>query len=187
MRLFIALPLPEVGRLSLIAYQQMLRRHLNDNVRWTSHDQLHLTLKFLGETPDDLLPALGQLVREAAAGAQPISARWSHSLGAFPHLQAPRVLWRGLQEGAEAVSQLAARLESAVVALGLPAEERSFAAHVTLGRVRPAAVGRRLAAAIEPVEGETFLLGRLELIESVLLPQGPQYTTRVAASLGVGG
>ena len=180
MRGFIALTLPPHTRDALGVCQAQLRQRIGDGVRWTPVDQLHITLRFLGSFDTARVNALLALVQRVADNARPIEAAWSPAVGAFPGPVAPRVLWVGLQQGADAVSAVARDIEAGVVALGFAAEEHAFHPHVTLGRVRSPVeaiqVGQRLRGGqMQP--GETdFRLETIAFIESVLTPEGAVHT-----------
>lgn len=190
MRGFIALALPPHAREALGACQATLRSLTGHDIRWTPVDQLHITLRFLESFDAARVPALLELVHRVAGNSRPIDAVWSPSLGAFPHLDAPRVVWAGLQQGADEVCVVAREIEAGVVALGFAAAERAFHPHVTLGRVRrPADAGaarQRLRDGRMPLAGMVFRLETIALIESVLTPEGAIHTPLGAASLGQG-
>lgn len=119
-----------IAALNRVVHQ--LRGQLND-VRWTRPDRLHLTLKFIGEIDNRLLPQLCTSVRDACLGVAPFRLGIA-GLGAFPKDKAPRVLWAGISEGAEQLRELAERLEMHLAELGIPRESRLYTPHLTLGR-----------------------------------------------------
>ena len=180
MRAFIALTLPDAAREALARHQAALRAAGGDAVRWTPVEQLHLTIRFLGDTDRGLIDPLLDVLRHAAADTAPMAADTLASVGAFPHLGAPQVLWIGIGEGAQAITQLAQRIDEGVVALGAPPEHRAFHPHITLGRVKAPAQARRIGQALEAspqhLERVPFRCDRLVLMESALTPQGPVHT-----------
>lgn len=116
-----------------------------DAVRWTAPENMHMTLKFLGDVHQDDVPYLKEELDEVAAE----SARLQLELGAngcFPGERTPRVLWTGLEGDLRRMSSLVSRLEGAMVSCGFPEERRSFTPHVTVGRVRSGTQKRVLAA-----------------------------------------
>ena len=131
-RVFVAVELDPGTIAALDRVVQQLRSKLS-GVRWTRPEQLHLTLKFIGETDNRLLPQLCTGVREACAGIAPFRLGVS-GLGAFPKDKAPRVLWAGIDEGAAELRRLAERLEAQLADLGIPRESRLYTPHLTLGR-----------------------------------------------------
>ena len=114
-------------------------------LRWVRPDGLHVTLRFLGPTEDDRLPALRNAVEAAAAGLGSFPASLEGG-GTFPRPDAPRVLWIGVAEGAAGLSRLAGRLGDALAAAGWPRDDRPFSAHLTLARADGVADGARVAA-----------------------------------------
>ena len=116
-----------------------------DAVRWTAPENMHITLKFLGDVHRDDVRYLREELDDVAAE----SSRLRLSLGAngcFPGDRTPRVLWTGLDGDLRRMLSLASRLEGAMVKLGFAEERREFAPHVTVGRVRSGTQKRVLAA-----------------------------------------
>lgn len=101
--------------------------------RWVRVDGLHLTLRFLGATPDDRQRDVATAIAAAARGVSPFGVVLSGG-GAFPNPARPRVLWIGIAEGAPELAQLARRLEERLKPLGWPPEGRPFEPHLTLAR-----------------------------------------------------
>lgn len=190
MRAFIALTLPPATRETLVAYQALLRPAIGRAVRWTPPEQLHITLQFLGDIRPEQADALTTRLRDAARAALSIEAAWRPAVEAFPTLRTPRVLWVGLRQGEDMVNALAARILEGTAALGIPAEERAFHAHATLGRVRSPADAVRVGCAVQTVTGwpatVAFRLETLVLMESLLTPQGPIHTPLATLRLGGG-
>jgi 2'-5' RNA ligase len=172
-RLFVAVPLPEatvraVEAIVVAVRSQALPEGMRD-VRWVRLDGLHLTLRFLGPTPDDRIEPTADAVHDAAAAVEPIPIRLAGT-GTFPAYGRPRTLWIGVVDGGDALAALAARVDGALVAARWPAETRPFRAHLTLARSDGLAAGplvaERLAAALgdATIEAE---LDRLVLFESL--------------------
>jgi 2'-5' RNA ligase len=105
------------------------------DVGWVATENMHLTLKFLGDVRGEDIAGVCEAVRGAVAGVSPFELE-IRGAGAFPNLSRPRVIWLGSAEGDEAMADLAERIESALGELGFPREARRFHAHLTLGRVR---------------------------------------------------
>jgi len=159
-------------------------RLLAPGVAWVTRENLHLTLKFLGnvETPR-LAEVEGALA--AAAAARPTYELDVRGLGAFPTRTRARVLWAGVGAGADETAALAAGVDAALAALGFAREGRDFAAHITLGRVREPRANPRLAEALDA--GAAFgrqRVGRIALMRSELSPRGARYTELASLSLG---
>jgi 2'-5' RNA ligase len=179
------MPLTEDLRSAAAALQEPLRRTAA-NVKWVEPQNLHVTLKFLGETQEALLEGIVRAMQAAAAGVEPFRLRL-RGVGAFPNPRRPRVVWLGVVDGVEPLTGLAQRLEDGLAPLGVEPEGRPFRAHVTLGRVRNAAPGGRLAAEIEAMSatdvGE-MMCTEIVLMRSQLSRSGPTYTPVETARLG---
>jgi 2'-5' RNA ligase len=176
MRTFIAIPLPAEAR-NLLASLQDEMRPLGSDVRWTAVPSIHLTLKFLGEIDAGILPRLAGRLRDTAATHSPFRLHL-RGLGAFPELRGPRVIWCGVGGDLPALVRLQEGVEEACVAGGLPAEDRPFRPHLTLGRVRSK---RNLPALIDYIKiGSArecaFAVGDFHVYQSILKPAGAVYT-----------
>jgi 2'-5' RNA ligase len=144
-------------------------------VAWVAEENLHVTVKFIGSTDETRVEAVLQALRASTATARAFEVT-IRGLGAFPTPSRPRVLWAGL-EPAEPLAALAAEVDRAVAALGVPPEARPFAAHVTLGRVRALRRNPRLADALaRPAELGALPVRGVSLMRSELSPRGARYT-----------
>src|SRR5213592_1357183 len=104
------------------------------SLKVVSTRQLHLTVKFLGDTEEGLVPQIVTAIKEATAGLRPFEIR-VRATGAFPSLGRMNVIWVGV-EGAEPLARIAASLEASMEPLGFRREDRAWKAHVTLARVK---------------------------------------------------
>jgi 2'-5' RNA ligase len=184
-RAFLAIEMPDALRPGLAQVQEELKKSRAD-VRWAPVGNIHLTLKFFGNVPDDEIGPLAQAAREAAAETAPLQLQ-ATSTGAFPSPQAPRVVWLGLGGDMVPLTQLFYRLEKAFAALGHLPEGRAFNPHLTLGRVKSPANRERLArllTKLPPVDWPPFEVKELILFQSVLSPQGSKYTPLKVIKLG---
>ncbi|MEW6309219.1 MAG: RNA 2',3'-cyclic phosphodiesterase [Bacillota bacterium] len=182
MRLFIAIALEQCVRAALAAAAKRLAATGAD-VKWVEEENLHLTLKFLGEVEAGRIETLTAALTKAAAGAQAFTLSLD-GLGSFPGSGAPRVVWARVYTGAKEAAALAARVEQAAAGLGFPREERSFSPHVTLGRRRTSYGGEALATAI--AAGQLAASQRVDefvLYRSDLRPAGPVYTRQAVVPL----
>jgi 2'-5' RNA ligase len=175
MRLFVALDIPDDVRSTLAALAAKLRSACG-NARWTRIAGLHVTLKFIGETS----PEKAQAIRSALASLPPRSAFTMNfrGLGFFPNERRPRVLWAGVAADPE-LAPLAADVETALAALGLPREERAFSPHLTLARFDSPRGLDALHAAIGKAGSPEFgaaTAREFHLYQSVLKPGGAEYT-----------
>lgn len=178
MRAFIALTLPPPVREALAGLQQQLASAGAD-VGWVKPDQLHMTVKFLDDITEDQRRQVEVMLREVIA-AQPVWTMALDHLGAFPKLEAPRILWVGAGAGREPLVQLARQIEQGAARLSLRREERPFSAHVTIGRVRSGRGLPELAHALQAARWDPpapWPVESLTLYQSVLTSKGPTYTT----------
>jgi 2'-5' RNA ligase len=131
LRTFVAIELVDPARAAVADYLATLRP--TPGVAWSQPENLHLTLKFLGNVPTATLPVLTERLADATASQGPFAISVA-GVGAFPNLARPRVLWVGCK--ATPLPTLAAAVDAACVRAGFAAEDRAFHPHVTLGRVR---------------------------------------------------
>jgi 2'-5' RNA ligase len=137
-RLFVAVPVADeirraVGELMEAVAGAPIDERAFGQPRWVRVDGLHLTLRFLGATPDERQPELATALAAAAQGVAPFPVVLSGG-GSFPNPYRPRVLWIGIEEGEAQLADLARRLDDQLAPLGWPREGRPFAAHLTLAR-----------------------------------------------------
>jgi len=171
---FIAADVPPTPSLKDFAAEL---RKADGPLKVVSPDQLHLTLKFLGDTEEGLVPEIVTAMREAASGVRPFEI-CVRGTGAFPSLGRMNVIWVGV-EGAEPLASIAAALEASVEPLGFPRENRTWKAHVTLARVkgsRDLEGARKILRARATEEFGTHRVDAIHLKRSVLTPQGAQYS-----------
>jgi len=188
-RLFVALEPPEAVRRRLGAIADELRRAAGraaDDVRWVPPENVHLTLQFLGAVPEERVPGVEAALREAAAGARPLSLA-VRGAGGFPNARRPRVLWAGLEGDLAPLAALVGAIGARLAKLGFPPEERPFSPHLTLGRSREGHGAPGLAGALAGVAEEAaapWRAAEVVLFESHLSPRGPRYEAIARAPLG---
>jgi len=179
MRLFWAVNLPEPLKSRLASVQKELAKFC-PGVKWVEQENLHLTVKFLGEAPDILVPDITAKVQEALAGLQPFELLLQGT-GTFG--RPPRVIWVGVGGDLEALRKVWDRVEDALAPAGFPRETRGFKPHLTLGRVRE---GRKVRLPDETVgmDGSAaFTVASVDLMRSVLTPRGPVYSVLFRVAL----
>jgi 2'-5' RNA ligase len=186
-RLFIGLPLDEAARERIAAIVEGVRatEPAGRGVRWVRLDGLHLTLRFLGPTPESRLAALAEAIQAAAAGSEPIGLRIAGA-GAFPTRGRPRALWLGITDGTDRLGVLAGRLEEALERAGWAREERPFRPHLTLARADGVRSGPDTVAALAAAVGDTSIdarLDRIVLFESITGTGPARYEPRAQALL----
>jgi len=183
MRLFVALELDEAVRARLNRVQTGLQR-LGSDVRWIPRDQLHVTLKFLGEVNDRDVSGVSAAVRFAAGRHSPFSFDVA-GCGCFPPAGPVRIVWVGVGEGADPLVQVARSVDDELSKLGFPKENRPFSAHVTVGRVKEDRSGGRIRQAVQAARCEPAGQDAtsVTLMSSVLSRTGPTYAAVSRAPL----
>ncbi len=187
-RLFIALPLPGHVKDAVGRAQEELRAALPAaRARWTRREQLHVTLKFLGNVDSQLVDDLTGTVAHACArfGPLQLSAR---GLGMFPNPRRPRVIWVRVADRHERLGALHRIVETASAAFTSEKREPAFTGHATLGRCT--ALNRKetvalatLAAGMEHRPFGEWQADAVEIIRSELGPGGSRHTVLAALSL----
>ena len=187
LRTFIAVEVDSALRSALAEIQQQLRPYAPD-VKWVETENLHLTLKFLGDVDE---AAMGDVVNavERCAASSPAFVLNVVGCGAFPNLRNPRVIVAHGREPTDALADLHRTLEAALADLGFKRERRAFKPHLTIGRVRRRSPGRvfseQLEARSHVAQGEQHV-SAVAVMTSELTPTGPLYTRVAEARLGDG-
>jgi 2'-5' RNA ligase len=133
-RLFIAVPLPPTAVDACRELVDVVRAAIDPKgARWVRMDGLHVTLRFLGDTASDVVPAVGAAMRTAAEGHAPFEVTLSGG-GAFPSDRRPRTLWIGIEHGADELAAISAGLGTPLAALGWAPDPRPFRPHLTVAR-----------------------------------------------------
>ncbi len=134
MRLFIAIDISNDTRKAIAALQQDLKRRLrSQSIKWVEPENMHLTLKFLGEADENKLDEIYSALEITCSGKKPFEIIFS-VIGTFG--RPARVLWLGCEKEKEEIVTLAAGLEGAFEELGFEKENRPFSAHLTLARIK---------------------------------------------------
>lgn len=183
MRLFFAVKLSDELKQELSKFLEPFL-HIRARVKWVEPKNLHLTLKFLGETEKSQLEDLKQGAETAAATASPFEIALQ-DCGAFPNLRAPRVFWIGVNDPEKRLTQLAKELDYNLSQFGWEREKRAFSPHLTLGRVKDRSGLTQVSeefgrAKFPPVK---LPVEAFYLVESQLRPAGPIYTDLVRFAL----
>jgi 2'-5' RNA ligase len=178
-RVFCAIDIPAKVRIRLITHIKGIQEAVPDApARWSRADNIHLTLKFLGNISRDSVHKLSDAASRAVKGLEPFKIR-AEGIGAFPPHESPRVLWIGIEDCEGKLAELHARLEAECETAGFPKESRHFHPHLTLARLRKPQHARMLAAAHKAMEFEPAEISVSELlvIKSELSSAGSTYTT----------
>ncbi len=176
-RAFIAIDLPESVQSFLSEAQEALKLY-GFRVKWVRPQNIHLTLKFLGNTATAGTDKIAEAMTLAARNC-PVVTMAAKGIGVFPDVRRPRVIWAGLNGQLEILANLQQTLDAHLADLGFPRETRAFKSHLTLGRVKGKIASARMNAAIDKLkefESEPFEINRVILFKSELRPTGAVYT-----------
>lgn len=180
LRTFVAIKIPATQ--SLVEVIGQLGR-MGGSLKPVTADNLHLTLKFLGDTPESRITEVCEVVSLAATQAAAFDIRLV-GLGAFPHAQRPDVIWAGIESN-DTLRTLAAALESNLEPLGFRREAREFKPHLTLARVKakPPPTLSKLLTDHSATDFGSVHIAAVEFLQSDLQRGGPKYTVLATAKL----
>jgi RNA 2',3'-cyclic 3'-phosphodiesterase len=188
LRAFIAIELPGDLQKAISQVIQLLQNKAGKpGVRWVAAENIHLTLKFLG----DVSPAAVAAIQDSLGAEVSLHPTFSikiGGLGTFPNQKRPRVIWLGVEAPPE-LDTLQRGVESATTKLGYLPEDRPFSPHLTLGRVRETASASELAAltsTLKEIKIDTLgviSVEKIHLFKSELQPGGSVYTRLYSAPL----
>jgi 2'-5' RNA ligase len=173
MRLFFAVPVPDGARAAVGELMDRVQGQVGDGrarIRWVRVQGLHLTLRFLGPTPNGSLPPLVAGQDAVARVATPFEVVLNGG-GAFPSVARPRTLWIGVVQGDAELGALSRDLTAAAEGCGLHVETRPFAPHLTVGRTDGLRQGPVAAQALEAAARDLdvrFAVERIGLYRSIL-------------------
>lgn len=184
-RLFYGIFVPEHLREIMCQAQDGLRKG-QCHVKWVERENLHITLRFIGDVPREQVSEYVEAGRRAARRCEPFEADIV-GVGAFPHPGRPKVLWTGVNRGKQQVERVYQALSDELKEAGLAEpEERPFTAHCTLGRVRSKNTGKltQILGRAEGAEIGSMRCDAFSLIASKLTCSGPVYTAVEQFALG---
>jgi 2'-5' RNA ligase len=179
-RAFIAIELPNEVKTNLSTLLGKLKPGHERTVKWVDPNSIHLTLKFLGNIPENKIVDITQAITNATQKIRHFSLSLQ-GLGTFPNLRSPKVAWVGIGGDVEVVTSIHRQIDRALVPLGFASEKRSFSPHLTLGRVRDKTTNEErsdLGKAIESIKvnnSSPFSVDRVSLMQSTLTKSGAIY------------
>lgn len=169
MRFFIALEIPSENSPQFQAIQHRLST-LIPQAKITNFDKIHLTLAFLGEQNDNLVPDLTKILEESAKDISPFEVTPAYIDG-FPNLHNPNILWVGVKGDIDKVLQIRERIKDELASLKLPVDERRFIPHITIAKFsNPFKVDKDLEVELEKLMAQPFdpiKIFSIKLFESV--------------------
>jgi RNA 2',3'-cyclic 3'-phosphodiesterase len=184
LRCFIAIEIPELIRKEISGLIDNLKKYDAD-VKWIHAENIHLTLKFLGNTPEILLPKINDSLSAVVASYKPFYITIGDT-GVFPNRKFPKVCWIGIEDTGM-LKTLRGDIETSMKRLGFKSEEREFNPHLTIGRVRSRQGMISILNELDQYKGRTFggiTVDRISIMKSELKPEGAEYTCLYEAPFG---
>jgi RNA 2',3'-cyclic 3'-phosphodiesterase len=175
-RCFVAINLDKGLRRDLYHATEALR-DIQCDVKWVPMENLHITLKFLGDTPEECIPKIGERLAAISGSHMPFRMKL-HGAGIFPDRRRPRVVWIDILDSGEFI-KLYEKVEESLAIIGFQKDNRSFTPHLTIGRVRSPKGNASLVGMVEKLKENDFGIIEVEkisLMKSDLKPSGAQYT-----------
>jgi RNA 2',3'-cyclic 3'-phosphodiesterase len=185
LRAFIAVELPENVQAALHLVQEKLKSY-QFKATWTRPENIHLTLKFLGDIKQDEVAPIVSVMEQAAKDCRPMTLR-SQAIGFFPGVKQPRVLWTGISGQTEALAELQGKIDRGLASLEIPREKKPFTGHLTLGRIKGGGNPGMFIDIMKTYQNMTtdaFFADSVHLFQSRLMPSGPIYTKLFSVPLG---
>lgn len=185
-RAFIAIELPETIKSSIETIQTRLKA-TGLPMRWVRADNIHLTLKFLGDIGENEIEGIESALNDSVGSQTPLTLS-AKGIGVFPGIRRPRVVWVGIQDHETGIglAGLQKSIENQLHPIGYSKEGRPFKGHLTVGRVKGYVDGRKLQEALnsfQRFESQPVVVNEFFLIKSDLKPAGPEYTKLIRIPL----
>jgi len=161
----------------LVEFENEIKKTGAD-VKLVDPNIVHITLKFLGDTEENLVEKIEEIMKNSVEEIKPFEMQLAGT-GVFPDQKYMRVVWIGIKNG-EQIGKIASKIEEQVSKLGFEKENREFSAHLTIGRIRSAKNKEKLLRVIENYKNTNFgsyKVDSIKLKKSELTPKGPIYTT----------
>ena len=184
-RAFIAIPMPPRVRQRAVSIRERFS-HCGAVISWVHEENVHLTIRFLGNVPEEKIESVQEGIRRAVAGTGPFRME-VEEIGVFPNIKYPRILWMGVREPTQTLIALENRISSEMEVLGFPREEKVFSPHITLGRIKSLQGKNRFIQALhsplQTLEGEKMTVEEVVLFRSELKRSGAMHTVLASIPL----
>jgi 2'-5' RNA ligase len=174
-RLFTALKI-QPGKEFTDSFRQLRLGLRNEQIKWVEDHNIHITLKFFGETGEDQIPGICTVLKKCASDTSAITLRLA-GLGIFGSAYAPKVVWAGIEPYSELVS-LMKRVHNDLRDLGFEPDRQNLVPHLTLGRIRSLndkITFNRVTGQFKNISSSGMQIGEMILYESILRREGPEY------------
>jgi RNA 2',3'-cyclic 3'-phosphodiesterase len=175
-RCFIAIGISDSIKKEIGKLLDIMQKHDAD-IKWVEPENIHLTLKFLGSTPDTLLPEVRESLSNILSSYKPFYIK-IYGTGIFPNRKYPRVIWTGINDS-DILDKMKGDVEQAMALLGFQKEDKKFNPHLTLGRVRSSKGVMNIVSELDNYKNMEFgnlHVDRIKLMKSDLKPKGAVYT-----------
>lgn len=162
---------------TLLAFEEDIRK-TNADVKLVELENIHITVKFLGDTDEQHIDAIEQRMKESVQGIKPFPITL-RGTGVFPNKNYVKVLWVGITDEGT-IEAIAKAIDASLAPLGFKKEQRGFSPHLTVGRVKTARNKERLLRVVDQYNAEEFTVQEVQALmlkKSDLTPQGPMYST----------
>lgn len=185
-RTFIALEISEAIKEEIIRIQDEINKTNAISGKWVLKDNLHLTLKFLGDTPLDKVERVKEAIKDCFKEDKSINCDIA-GVGVFPNDRFARVIWVRIKKGEIEIISLAKKLEKILSKLGFKKEKKDFKTHITICRPKQILDRNQFQLTLEKInrnfQPKEFVVNKIIFFESTLTPQGPNYATLSSISL----
>jgi 2'-5' RNA ligase len=185
MRIFIAVELNSEVKNKINEVVSSIKNY-NLPVKWVEKDNLHITLKFLGEVKENKINDLTKLLKNEVEKNNRFTLK-VEGLGAFPNNKKPRVIWVGTTDGKDKICDIAQKLEESLPKNGFgKKEEKPFSSHITIGRVKEVGKLSDFSTVLPKLDNLSFgvvEVNSINLMKSALTPKGPIYEVVAKISL----
>jgi 2'-5' RNA ligase len=160
----------------LLVFEQEIK-NTGANVKLVEPENIHLTIKFLGDTDESLIDRIEEIMNYSVKEVEPFEITLKGA-GVFPNEKYIKVIWIGIENG-ESISKIAFKIDEKITTLGFQKEKRKFSTHLTIARVKNVKNKEKLIQIIEKyrnIEFSKFKINSIKLKKSTLTPKGPIYT-----------
>ncbi len=184
LRAFIAVDLTSEIRKELVRLQSELKKSLKGRIAWVEPENIHLTLRFLGQINDKQLEEIKKIVQETAKKIKKFNMDLG-VIGAFPDVSNPRIVWVGINFGFNQLNEINAELEDKLETINFAVGEKYFHPHLTIARIKSLEGENILDEITQKIRPKQLpeTVDRLIIFQSELTPQGAKYTELFEAKL----
>ena len=178
-RTFIALEIDKKIKKRIVEVQDRIKQTNSLKGKWVPKENLHLTLKFLGDTKLKFIEQIKDKIKEYSEDEHAMSYSLTH-IGAFPNEKFARIIWAGIEGDNSQIINLARKLEEALFEFGFKKEKRDFKTHITFCRTKQILDHNGFRTTLEEINKSfqpiEFIINKIILFESNLTPTGPIYS-----------